>query len=282
MSVRVARLLGWATAIGGVGAVHVLTLDRSPLVRMLAIIVVLFAGMKAVVAAQWAARGVRLPPLRLLAFVTLWPGMRPQVFAGFRASRSRAGAMVRRGLAHLAAGLGLTLLARLVFARTGSHTLATILLLPGLSLILHFGVFGLLAGSWRYAGANTSPLFRNPLRSRSLTEFWSERWNLAFSEMTAVAVYGPIAVRLGRSAGLLAAFVASGLAHEAAISLPVRAGHGGPLAYFVLHGLLVLGERRWRPPGVWARLWTVGALTLPLPLLFHRPFLQAIAWPLLG
>jgi len=30
------------------------------------------------------------------------------------------------------------------------------------------------------------------------------------------------------------------------------------------------------------RLWTLSWLTLPLPLLFHRPFLAGVIWPLLG
>jgi hypothetical protein len=270
------------SARGGVAAVHALTLDRSPLVRMVAIIAVLFAGMKAVVVAEWAACGVSLPPLRLLAFTTLWPGMRPHVFARFEASRPGGRAMILRGLARVAAGLALVLGARVVFAHTRSLALATVVLLPALSLTLHFGVFGVLAGLWRCAGASTARLFRNPLRSRSLAEFWSERWNLAFSEMTAVAVYRPVAAGLGRNAGLLAAFVASGLAHEAAISLPVRAGYGLPLLYFVLHGVLVLVEQRWDPPLAWARLWTLGTLALPLPLLFHPPFLRGIVWPFLA
>jgi alginate O-acetyltransferase complex protein AlgI len=29
------------------------------------------------------------------------------------------------------------------------------------------------------------------------------------------------------------------------------------------------------------RLWTVFWLVLPLPLLFHRPFLAGVVWPLL-
>ena len=45
--------------------------------------------------------------------------------------------------------------------------LATLVLLPGLSLILHFGVFNILAGLWRFAGVACGPLFRAPLRSTS-------------------------------------------------------------------------------------------------------------------
>ena len=123
-----------------------------------------------------------------------------------------------------------------------------------------------------------------PHRSRSLTEFWGRRWNLAFSEMTALAIYRPFRDRLGAATAVLASFAFSGLLHEAAISVPVRAGYGGPFAYFLLHGVLVLAEKRlalerW---GVWNRAWTAAWLILPLPILFHPPFLRAVAWPLVG
>jgi len=72
-----------------------------------------------------------------------------------------------------------------------------------------------------------------------------------------------------------------------ALSVPVRAGLGLPLLYFLLQGGLVLVERalaaRGRPlGGATGRAWTVFWLVLPLPLLFHRPFLAGVAWPLIG
>jgi alginate O-acetyltransferase complex protein AlgI len=162
-----------------------------------------------------------------------------------------------------------------------------VLLLPGLSLILHFGLCNLLAGIWRLRGIPCDALFRAPLRSQNLAEFWGRRWNLAFSEMTAIAVYRPLAGRLGRGPALLAGFILSGLLHELAISVPVRAGFGLPLLYFLIHGALVLFERGLADAGralsgwtgrVWALFW----LAAPLPLLFHRPFLSGVVWPLIG
>ena len=103
--------------------------------------------------------------------------------------------------------------------------------------------------------------------------------------MTSIAVYRPLASRLGRGPALLAGFAMSGLLHEMAISLPVRAGFGLPLAYFLIQGGLVAGERalaaRGRPvAGPLGRAWTLFWLVAPLPLLFHRPFLAGVAWPL--
>jgi D-alanyl-lipoteichoic acid acyltransferase DltB (MBOAT superfamily) len=180
-------------------------------------------------------------------------------------------------------------LARLAWVGTGSRLLATALLLPGLSLMLHFGAFNLLAGAWRCAGVDCTPLFLAPLRSKSLGEFWGRRWNLAFSQMTALAIYQPLVRRTGRRPALVASFLGSGLLHELAISVPVRAGYGLPLGYFALHGALLMVERHRarlgrpidRPP--WAgRLWTLGWLLVPLPILFHRPFLAGVVWPLIG
>ncbi len=179
------------------------------------------------------------------------------------------------------------LTARLVWVATGSRLAATIPLLPGLSLILHFGIFNIVAGIWRSIGVNVHPLFRAPLQSQSLTEFWGRRWNLAFSEMTTLAVYRPLAASVGTRPALVASFIFSGLLHELAISLPVRAGFGLPLLYFAVHGGLTLIEReltrRGRPLCGWVgRAWTLFWLILPLPILFHQPFLRGIVWPLIG
>jgi D-alanyl-lipoteichoic acid acyltransferase DltB (MBOAT superfamily) len=139
------------------------------------------------------------------------------------------------------------------------------------------------------ANADGPKLLLAPLRSRSLTEFWGRRWNLAFSEMTALGIYRPLEPRVGRPAAIVTAFFASGLLHEIAISLPVNRGFGLPLSYFALHGLLRLAEQRLERAGrpVWrrawlGRAWTLFWLVVPLPILFHRPFLAGVVWPLLS
>src|SRR5207237_10088203 len=128
-----------------------------------------------------------------------------------------------------------------------------------------------------------------PLRSPSLAEFWGRRWNLAFSQMTALAVYQPLVRGYRRGPALAASFLSSGLLHELAISVPVGAGYGMPLGYFALHGVLSLLEGRLARAGhpidrvSWVgRAWTLAWLVLPLPVLFHRPFLAGVLWPLIG
>jgi alginate O-acetyltransferase complex protein AlgI len=54
--------------------------------------------------------------------------------------------------------------------------------------------------------------------------------------MTSTGIYRPVAALVGRSWGIAAAFLASGILHELAISVPARAGFGLPLIYFALQG----------------------------------------------
>jgi hypothetical protein len=293
-----ARLLAWLMTVGVTAWVERLCRDEPAGVRMLAIVGTLLYAMKAVVSVEARASGMPvLSAWRWLGFAALWPGMRPIPFARRKSGRQPgAWALVVRGCLLGCMGLVFAILAWLVWHRgrsslsdAAARVLATALLLPGLSLILHFGIFNVLAGLWRLAGVDARPLFRAPLAARSLENFWSRRWNLAFSEMTALAVYRPLSARLGRQAATGAAFLASGLLHEVAISVPVLAGFGLPLSYFLLHGVLVVAERGLERAGRavsvwgwWSHLWVLGWLVLPLPLLFHPPFLHGVIWPLIG
>ena len=289
--IRAARPAAWALVVVAVTGVERLDAREPAGIRMLAIIGTLLYAMKAVVTVE--ARGQGAPPLALgrwLVFAALWPGMRPGPFsrAGV-APLPGAGSLAGKGLMRITIGVVLVALARLTWIETRSRLLATTLLLPGLSLIVHFGVFDVLAGAWRWAGIDCKPLFRSPLRSTSLGEFWGRRWNLAFSEMAALALYQPLVRRAGRGIALAASFLGSGLLHELAISVPVHAGYGLPLSYFALQGTLLMIEGRLARSGQpidrrpWiGRTWTLVWLLVPLPILFHRPFLAGVLWPLIG
>jgi hypothetical protein len=284
VNIRLARGLAWLAALGLLVVAERLTAGSTPVVRMFGIIGSLFVGMKAVVIVEWTmqTRG-RLPFLRWLAFTLAWPGMRPGDFAERLPTTRPLSAWP--GWRALAVGTALIIAARMTLPR--SDTLAYALALPGFSLILHFGMFRLLAAFWRSRGFDVAPPFDAPLLSTSLGEFWSRRWNRAFSDMAALILYRPVARWLGTGAGLTAAFLFSGVAHELAISVPARGGYGGPLAYFVLHAVLVGIERtlqargRFNWPAPWSRAWTAVWLVLPLPILFHRAFLDGVVRALL-
>jgi alginate O-acetyltransferase complex protein AlgI len=283
------RALAWLMLVLGTLGVERTCAGEPAGVRMLALIAMALVSMKTVVVTEERSRGLNPMPLgRWLAFAFTWPGMQPRPFAAAPTGPlPGAGSLLGRGALRFLFGGLLVLLARIAWTATQSRWLVSVLLLCGLSFLLHFGLCNLLAGAWRLLGRPVEALFRAPLRSQNLAEFWARRWNLAFSEMTAIAIYRPLSARLGRAPALLSGFVVSGLLHEMAISLPVRAGFGLPLLYFLLHGLLVLAERRLAQAGYplhgWpGRAWSVFWLVAPLPLLFHRPFLAGIVWPLAG
>jgi alginate O-acetyltransferase complex protein AlgI len=242
--------------------------------RMLLIVSITFVAMKLV---TLAVARVRLAPAQILAFFA-WGGMRPALFTTLgNAPRPGARALAMRGARNAAAGVALFIVARIGVPH--SEAVAIGLAMIALSLIVHFGVFDLLAAFWRTRGVAADALFRAPLASRSLAEFWSRRWNIGYSEMIAAVVHRPIRERFGPTTALAASFLASGLLHELAITVPVGAAYGLPTLYFALHGIGVALERRMttQPGRVWVFLWVV----LPLPLCFPPAFLRIIVLPLL-
>jgi hypothetical protein len=288
-SLTVVRIAGWSLLVVGSVAIERALAAEPPGVRMLSLIAFAMVVLKTLVIGEARARGVPLlGSLRFLAFTLAWPGMRPELFVARAAvPEGETASLFRRGAFQLALGATSLVAARAFWGDKRSDLLTTSLLLVGISLVLHFGLLSLLAAGFRRAGVACEALFRAPLLSESLTEFWSRRWNIAFSEMTALVVYRPLGERFGRAPALVAGFALSGFLHELAISAPVRAGFGLPSAYFALHALGVSIER-WRrrvgrPVSGWSgRVWTLAWVILPLPLLFHGRFVEGVLWPLLG
>jgi alginate O-acetyltransferase complex protein AlgI len=210
-----------------------------------------------------------MPAGRALGYLALWPGMDPRPFA--RTAAPEGWSLIAWGTAKMAAG------AALLAGRAGVPSLDVVRVFLAFGLLFHLGLCDVLAGFWRRQGVPVPRLFDNPPGSRSLAEFWGRRWNRAFHEMVRDLVYRPVARRLGRAWGVMAAFALSGVLHETVTSLPARGGWGLPTIYFLLHGGLVLLERRW---GMRGRLWTAAAVLAPLPLLFHPWFVRAIVLPL--
>jgi hypothetical protein len=157
----------------------------------------------------------------------------------------------------------------------------------GLILLLHFGLFHLLALAWRGAGVPVTPLMRAPLLSRSLGEFWGERWNTAFNELAARFLFRPLLRMLGMRSATMVVFLISGLIHDLIISVPARGGYGLPTLYFLLQGAGVLFERSKSARrfglnrGVRARAWTFLMTGAPVFWLFHPTFVRNVILPFL-
>ena len=115
--------------------------------------------------------------------------------------------------------------------------------MAGLILILHFGVFHLLALVWRCAGISAEPIMNSPATATSLSLFWAERWNRGFNELVHVFLFRPTYRKIGVAGAMFLVFFASGLIHDLVISVPARACYGLPTVYFLLQGFGVLLER---------------------------------------
>jgi alginate O-acetyltransferase complex protein AlgI len=156
--------------------------------------------------------------------------------------------------------------------------------LAGTVLLLHFGLFDVLAWLWQRRGIEAQPLMNAPVRSRSLAEFWGRRWNRGFHRLAEIFVFRRMS-SLGPRGAMAVTFLASGLVHDLVISLPARGGYGLPTLYFAIQAVGVvlersrigrtLGLRR----GMRGRVFTLALATLPLPLLFHGPFVTRVFLP---
>jgi hypothetical protein len=229
------------------------------------------------------ARGVRPTAAATLAYLFLWPGMNALGFL----SRPAAPAPWRKWRAPLGKALaGATLL--WAVTRCAPHPLlAGWIGMVGLIMLLHFGLFGLLALAWQRAGRQAPPLMQQPLRANSLSDFWGRRWNTAFHDLVATCLLPPLRRRCGLAGATMLIFLFSGLVHDLVISLPAGGGYGQPTLYFVLQGAGLLLERsragrRIGLRGGWrGRVLLFVVAALPLGALFHPPFVRHVILPFL-
>ena len=157
----------------------------------------------------------------------------------------------------------------------------------GIIFILHFGLLHVISWLWRRAGVNAPPLMRAPIAADSLASFWGGRWNSAFADVARRFLFKPTVRHLGLvgSGGLV--FLVSGIVHELVISLPARGGWGGPTLYFLLQGAGIavekstFGKRLCLDRNVRGWGWAFMFTAVPLPLLFHPPFVHHVIVPFL-
>ena len=237
-------------------------------------------------------------PTRLIFFLG-WVGMDPQPFLDGipRGSNRFASNSIAKDMAGTFFRLGLGVMLFVVALR-GFPAPAIArgwVAMSGIVLILHFGIFDLFAWFWRSRGFPVEPLMRKPLRSGSVSEFWSRRWNTAFNHIALTLAFRPLSRRFGASRGIIGVFFLSGLIHELVISLPAGGGYGLPTAYFVLQGLGILlerrlfrGTRRCSPVNkragemaVLKRVFTILVVAGPALILFHLPFIHNLILPML-
>jgi len=254
----------------------------------------------------WKARNrIAHPGWRSAAYLLAWPGMDAEAFLDV--SRRVAPPLARDWFwAIFKTTLGVTLFLAIarklpaIFKTTLGVTLflAIARKLPagqpllrgwigmlGMILVLHFGTFEIAALYWRSVGVDAVPIMSDPLRSRSLSEFWGKRWNLGFRQLSHDLIFQPLHRVLGIGIAGFLVFISSGLIHDLVISVPARGGYGLPTVYFAIQGLGVAMERSafGRKLGLRGNLrgWLfMAVLTVgPIFLLFHPPFVLRVIIP---
>jgi hypothetical protein len=223
----------------------------------------------------------RLPAGRTAAYVLLWVGMDTRGFLG----RRSADGPWRDGMVP---GFVKCLLGALLLwgvAPTFTGIAAGWIGMIGMVLILHFGLFHLLAAFWANRGFAVEPIMNKPLAARTLAEFWGERWNRAFNELMHRFVFRPALQIVDLSGATLLVFLVSGVIHDLVISVPAGGGYGGPTAYFLIQGFALLiqrsriAKRLGLNAGSVGRCFTAFVLVAPLPILFHEPFISQVILP---
>ena len=236
---------------------------------------------------SWSARGnvEGVPVWRRVAYLVMWPGLNARAFltegADRPAIREWSWAVVK-----LVFGVALTWgVAR--FVPPSQQLLVAWVGMIGLVFALHFGSFHMISCFWRACGVRAEPLMRNPVAATSVAEFWSQRWNLAFRDLSNRFLFRPLARRFGAVWATFGVFMFSGLVHELVISVPANAGYGRPTLYFLIQAAAVFFERSklGKRLGL-ARGWRGWAFTLattlaPVGLLFHRPYAETVIIPFL-
>ena len=138
----------------------------------------------------------------------------------------------------------------------------------------------LLSAGAAAAGWNVPSLHRSPARSRTLSEFWGQRWNRLVGSWLRAHAFEPLARAGLPRTGIVAAFAASALLHAYPTALAVGLGPAASIgAFFVAHGALIVvearvGVRGWPRAARHAFVAAAFAATLPL---FVEPFLRSLS-----
>jgi predicted DCC family thiol-disulfide oxidoreductase YuxK len=246
----------------------------------------MFAGCKWL---TWQRAQTRKHPAttkRTLGYLFTWPGMDAKSFLTGRHNQQPPLSEWLLATGRFLAGIALLWLAAHATFTTNSIANAWLGMF-GLTLLLHFGSFHLVALAWQHVGVPANPLMQSPATASSLAAFWGVRWNTAFNKLVHDLAFRPLARQIGIAWATMGVFAISGIIHELAISFPARGGYGLPLGYFILQGLGVLIERSQtgRALGLahgfrgWLFMFIFTAA--PAYWLFHPTFVQNVILPML-
>jgi len=119
--------------------------------------------------------------------------------------------------------------------------------------MIYFFLFANAAAQFNYgysrlAGREITPIFNEPLRAYSAEDFWSNRMNVNIRQYFVRFIFLPLGGPKRQELGIMATFLASGIVHEYQMDVSSLnpAGFGYILIFFLIHGLAVITEHRFK------------------------------------
>ena len=175
---------------------------------MWALCFALYGGVKWLTWRRRVSGATRVPWWQHVAYFVGWPGLDAAAFLApadsprvacpsrgewlFAAAKCSAGATVLAYLPRLIDAGVVPFDEPLVQAWSG---------MIGVILVLHFGLFHLIACGWRSVGIDARPIMDWPLAAASVSAFWGRRWNKAFRDIAYPFVFRPLSKKLGPRRG---------------------------------------------------------------------------------
>ena len=277
------RWLGLAPAVA-IGVALAAAWQPPAWVLMWVLAFAIFAAFKWLTYCEARVGGWAAPGLTQWLYLFCWPGMSFNEFAQTPTARRQRNSTPSwiAAVAKTVVGAGLVWFAVPAIS-ADAWLLRGWVGMVGMILMLHFGLFHLLALALQACGFDARPNMQTPVLARSLADFWGNRWNTAFNVLAERHGFRPLTPRLGPRAALAVVFLMSGLLHEVVITVPAGGGYGRPTAYFALQAIGIFLERlplfRSRP---WLRrLFASVVLLLPLGCLFPPVFVRNVILPML-
>lgn len=253
--------------------------------QMWLLAILIYAACKATVW-MWL-RDRSAPCWKQVAFLLAWPGMNANEFVCKSGESTPHRDLTRESTWATALIVFGACLLWFVAPQLSSErdTLIAWLGMIGTILMLHFGVFRLLANYWQSNEVDARPIMNAPWAASSVSEFWGQRWNTGFRDLAAQCIFRPVARRAGVASATWAVFLFSGIIHDLVISLPAGAGYGRPTLYFLIQAIAVqfehgaLAKRLGMRSAIGGRILTLVAVLAPVDLLFHAPFRTNVIIP---
>ncbi len=182
----VRKLFVWLIPAAGI-ALLVIQRNESSVMRLVAASLLFLYVMTGSILMTEPRKSIRsMGVWRIAAYMSIWPGMDPAGFSQPRVAPTESGNRFVHGLLFYLSRIGDGVIGLVLLSPSLSDPVLGWIGIASLLLVIHFGISEILSSLANLLGFRIGPLFDQPLKSKSLGEFWTVRWNRPFVEMDQV------------------------------------------------------------------------------------------------